>query len=438
MSVPAPFGPRPVAMSGTTSATDVAIVGAGAAGLGAARTLAGLGVDFVMLEASHRIGGRAHTEDVGRGQPFDLGCHWLHSASINPFTRLADELGFTYKKTPFLRRIHLGDRWASAAEKAERDAFFERNFERVDAAAAAGRDVPVSDVTERESRWTVEFDYVMSLLYSTDSDLVSTHDHSAYNDTEENWPVREGYGRLVARVGADLPVTLNCEVTRIVWHGKDIRLSSPQGDLRARRVIVTVSTGVLGDGHIAFDPPLPDWKQQAIADLPVGNHNRICLVLDGRQHDEDLPEGGVLLDGESEPMALRLRPFGYDYVVGLTGGRFADWLERAGPEASVDLAVENLKKLVGNGIAKHIVGDNVTAWRGDPWVRGAYSAARPGAGHQRRELARPLDERLYFAGEATSAEFFSTAHGAYLSGIAAAEAAAASLDRGVGVGSQDA
>jgi len=421
-------------MSGDGSGVEVAIVGAGAAGLGAAKELAARGVGFVVLEASHRIGGRAYTEEVGRGQPFDLGCHWLHSASINPFTGIADTLGFTYKKTPFLRRIRLGDRWASEAEAAERDAFFARNFGHIGAAATAGRDVPVIEVTERGSRWTAEFDYMISLLYSTDSDGVSTADSHAYNDTGENWPLREGYGRLVARFAADIPATLNCEVTRIDSRGKDVRLATAQGDLRARRVIMTVSTGILGGGQIAFDPPLPDWKQQAIADLPVGNHNRICLILDGRQRTEDLPEGGVLLDGESEPMALRLRPFGYDYVVGLTGGRFADWLERAGPEASADLATENLKKLIGNDIAKHVIGHSVTAWRGDPWVRGAYSAARPGAAHQRRELARPLDDRLFFAGEATSTEFYSTAHGAYLSGIAAAEAAAASLDRAEGKG----
>lgn len=416
-------------MSGGSATVEVAIVGAGAAGLGAAKALAARGVSFVVLEASHRIGGRAYTEEVGQGQPFDLGCHWLHSASINPFTKIADDLGFAYKKTPFLRHIRFADRWASEAERAERDTFFDRNFERMDAAAAAGRDVPVIEVTERESRWTAEFDYMISLLYSHDSDRVSTLDYSAYKDTGENWPLREGYGRLVASFAAEVPVTLNCEVTRIDRRGKDIRLETSQGEVRAARAVVTVSTGILGGGHIAFDPPLPDWKQQAIADLPVGNHNRICLILDGRQRNEDLPEGGILLDGESEPMALRLRPFGYDYVVGLTGGRFADWLERAGPEASADLVTENLKKLVGNGIAKHVVGHSVTAWRGDPWVRGAYSAARPGAAHQRRELARPLDDRLFFAGEATSAEFYSTAHGAYLSGLAAAEAVAASLGR---------
>ncbi len=116
-------------------------------------------------------------------------------------------------------------------------------------------------------------------------------------------------------------------------------------------------------------------------------------------------------------------------MVGLTGGRFADWLERAGVEASADLAKENLKRAFGADIVKHVVGHNVTAWRGDPWVRGAYSAALPGQAHQRARLAEPLDERLYFAGEAASTDFFSTTHGAHLTGIRAARAAARSLRR---------
>ncbi len=96
----------------------------------------------------------------------------------------------------------------------------------------------------------------------------------------------------------------------------------------------------------------------------------------------------------------------------------------------MDLAKENLERAFGTDIVKHVVRHNVTAWRGDPWVRGAYSAALPGQAHQRACLAEPLDERLYFAGEAASPDFFSTTHGAHLTGIRAARAAAKSLGRG--------
>ena len=173
-----------------------------------------------------------------------------------------------------------------------------------------------------------------------------------------------------------------------------------------------------------FAPGLPDWKQEAIAALPLGNHNRICLVFDRNVFGEDHPRGIAVLAPNSEPMSFGIRPFGHNYVCGLTGGRFADWLERAGAEASADLAKEKLKQTFGADITKHVVRHSVTAWRGDRWVKGAYAAPGPGEAHQRAALARPIDDRLFFTGEATSREFWATAHGAYLSGISAAKAAA--------------
>jgi monoamine oxidase len=172
---------------------------------------------------------------------------------------------------------------------------------------------------------------------------------------------------------------------------------------------------------------LPAWKQEAIAALPLGNHNRIALVFDRNVFGEDHPRSATIMTSGTEPMTFRIRPFGQDYVHGMTGGRFADWLERAGPEAAADFAKEKLRQAFGSDITRHIVRHLVTAWRGDPLIKGAYSAALPGRSDQREELARPIDERLYFAGEATTTDFFATAHGAYLTGVAAADAAADAL-----------
>ena len=126
-----------------------------------------------------------------------------------------------------------------------------------------------------------------------------------------------------------------------------------------------------------------------------------------------------MVDGEDVPMSLQIRPFNQDYVVALTGGRFSAWLERAGTRASEDLVKEKLKKLFGADIIKRVTGATVTAWSGDPWVNGAYSAAMPGQFHQRGRLAEPVDERLFFAGEAT-AHTVGSCHGAYWSGVRAA------------------
>ena len=106
-----------------------------------------------------------------------------------------------------------------------------------------------------------------------------------------------------------------------------------------------------------------------------------------------------------------------DYVVGSTVGRFAARLERSGQAASVEFLVEHLRAVFGSSITSWL-SDRVitTTWQGDPWTLGAYSAARPGQAHQRAVLARPVDGRLFFAGAATSREFFCTCHGAYLTG----------------------
>ncbi len=232
---------------------------------------------------------------------------------------------------------------------------------------------------------------------------------------------------MIGRFGSDVPVTLNCAVTRIGWAGRAIELETTKGPVAARRALITVSTGVLGAGDIRFDPAQPDWKLAAIAGLPLGTHNRIGLLFDRDPFGSDCPEGaGILLPGE-EPIGFSLHPFGQPVAVALTGGRHALWLERAGPAAAVDLAVEKLVKMFGAGIGRRVRRHIVTAWAGDPWTRGSYSAALPGQGRQRAELARPIDDRLFFAGEATSTEFHATAHGAYLSAVDAMRQVAESL-----------
>jgi len=414
-------------MSSDNSDIDVVIVGAGAAGIGAAKTLRQRGIGFKVLEASHRIGGRAYTEAIAPGVPFDLGCHWMHSASINPMVAIADKLGLSYVQENRPQRIYAHGAWVSDAECADWETFSAQCDARIVDAVKAGDDRSVADLIDREHRWTAMYDYWNSLLTSVDSDQVSAVDLADYRDTGENWPLKEGYGTLMARFGADVPVALNSAVERIDARGATLKLHTSKGTLAARRVIVTVSTGVLGAGDIRFDPVLPDWKQAAIADLPLGNHNRICLLFDRNVFGPDQHLHATMLPESGEPMAFSIRPFGYDYVVGFTGGRHADWLEKAGSEASAALAKEHLVSIYGADIVKHITRHSVTAWRGDPWVRGAYAANAPGCGNRRALLARPIDERLYFAGEATSPEFFSTAHGAYLSGVATANTVADGL-----------
>jgi len=408
---------------------DIVIVGAGSAGIAAAKTAGALGLDFALVEASHRIGGRGYTEEFAPGIAFDLGCHWMHSASLNPYVAIADRFGFYYRKGTFPRGLWRDGVWADEAVYRDYLEAWERHYADIEKAALAGRDISILEATERDGKWSQLLDYWVSIANAADPDEVSVMDTFHYNDTDENWPLKQGFGALIARFGADVPVTLNAAVERIDWSGSDVVLHTKKGALRARRAVIAVSTGVLGAGDIRFAPALPDWKQSAIAALPLGTHNRIGLLFDRDVFGPDCPKGTAILLPGAEPMGFGIRSFGENYAVGYTGGRFAVWLEKAGTAAAVDLAKEKLGKVFGSDVPKHVVRHIVTAWHGDPWVKGSYSAAVPGQGHQRTELARPVEDRLFFAGEATSLEFHATAHGAYLSGVAAAKAVARSLGR---------
>ena len=236
--------------------------------------------------------------------------------------------------------------------------------------------------------------------------------------------------RIKFRFGSDLPVRLNTAVTEIDSTGTHIVVKTHKGEVTAPNVIVTVSTGILNSGDIRFKPELPEWKRSAIEKLQLGNHNRICLVYDRNVFGGYADQTATYLGGGDDmPMYFEIKPFGFNYAVGSTGGRFADWLERAGQDASIDFARERLVHMFGSEAGRNIVKAVVTAWRGDPWVRGAYSAVAPGSHGARKDLGASVDDRIFFAGEATSPNFMQTAHGAYISGVRAAQQVIASLGK---------
>lgn len=415
-------------MAQSNSDYDIAVVGAGAAGLAAARTACDAGQRTIVLEAKDRVGGRAYTESASLGVPFDHGCRWLHSASRNPFVDIARGLGYDPTPEQRLRHVLLDDRrWSTDAETADWLAFADRNFTAMEDAGHAGRDVAATDVIEQGAPWSGLFDAWTAMLTSVNLEAVSTLDHARYIDTDENWVVPEGYGTLIARYGAGLPVTLNAPVSRVGWGGKGVSLETPQGTVRAKAVVLAMSTAVLASGLIRFDPALPDWKAEAIAAVPLGNANKVGFSV--RRDVFGGPPGrfSIFSSATDEAMNFHVRPCGELVVGGYVGGRFADALEAAGPAETKALALERLTAIFGTDLKKEITGTCITAWRGDPYIGGGYSAAIPGQAHRRADLATPLDDRLFFAGEATHMDFYSTAHGAYLSGVAAAEAAMAAL-----------
>ncbi len=405
------------------SEINVAIIGAGAAGLGAAHALKQSNLSFIVLEARDRVGGRAHTIQASPEITFDLGCGWLHSADENSFVGIAERLNFEVDKTrpPWREQVHHHKAFP-VEERAEYlralDAFYDRAEEAAIAAKKTGRDVAASSYLEPGNRWNPMIDAISTYVNGSELDRVSILDMDAYEDTEINWRVRRGYGALVAAYGAAVPIALNCAVTLIDHSGKRIRIDTSQGTLTADRVIVTVPTNLIADEAIRFHPALPA-KLDAARGLPLGLADKVMLALDD---GDTLPKDGSLR-GATMRTAMgtyHLRPFGQPCIEGFFGGRFAQSLEDAGPGAFAAESINEIVSFLGNDYRHKVKPLAESRWAHEPFSRGSYSHALPGHSGARAVLAAPVDGRLFFAGEATSPGFFSTAHGARDSGERAA------------------
>jgi monoamine oxidase len=407
---------------------DVVVVGAGAAGVGAGRALAAAGRRFVILEARDRVGGRAWTLAGGWGFPVDLGCEWLHSATRNPLVPLARALGIAVDEYDKV----WAEEWNLATLGEAADAEFrgavDGLFEKAGAlAAVGGPDVALGDLLPSDNRWRPAIEAICGWVTGGRLDQVSAVDLGRSEDPKVNWRLPGGYGALIQALAAGLPIRLSAPVTRIDWRGRDVVLEGPAGGLTAGQVIVTLPTDVLAGGGIDFRPALPPAKLQAAADLPLGANLKVFLQIEGQPfgsaRDHQLP---TRYD-RAESSFLHVHPFGRPVVAGYFGGDTARELEAAGVAAAADFLEAELAFNHGEKVRGSFTAIAASGWMADPLAGGAYSYARPGATQARAVLAAPLDGRLFFAGEATSPGDFATAHGAYLSGIAAAEAALAAL-----------
>lgn len=407
------------------SEVDVAIIGAGAAGLGAARAFDNSGLSIVVLEARDRVGGRGHTIMAAPGIPFDVGCGWLHSADHNSFVEIARQLNFEIDSTRPPWREQSFDSIFPPKERADFNRALDAFYDRLDEAASTGRDCAASTYLEPGNRWNPMIDALSTYINGCELDQVSIIDTAAYEDTEINWRVREGYGALIAAYGAPCPFALNADVRLIDHSGKRVRIETSRGTLSAARVIVTVPTNLLADEAVRFHPSLPA-KVDAARGLPLGLADKVMLSLD---QPEALPKDGNL---RAAPMrtamgSFHLRPFGEACIEGFFGGRFARQLEDAGDGALAAQAIDEIVGLLGSDFRRRLKPLAESRWAHDTFARGSYSHALPGHAGDRAVLAAPVDGRLFFAGEATSPEFFSTAHGARDSGERAAREVLASL-----------
>jgi monoamine oxidase len=400
------------------SEVDVAIIGAGAAGLGAARALDNSGLSVLVLEARDRVGGRGHTIMAAPGVTFDVGCGWLHSADKNSFVPIAEQLNFEIDKTRPPWREQGFDSVFPPQERLDFIRALDAFYERAEQAAKSGRDSPANACLEPGNRWNPMIDAISTYVNGCELDKVSISDMDAYEDSEINWRVRRGYGALMAAYGEPCRVALDTQVTLIDHSGQRVRIETSRGTLSAAKVIVTAPTNLIADEAIRFHPGLPN-KVDAARGLPLGLADKVVLALDA---PDVLPSDGNLRAATMRTAmgSYHLRPFGQACIEGFFGGRFARELEDAGDGALAAQAIDEIVALLGSDFRRRLKPLAESRWAHDPFARGSYSHALPDHAGMRAVLAAPVDGRLFFAGEATSPNFFSTAHGARDSGERAA------------------
>jgi len=408
---------------------DIVVIGAGAAGLAATRTLIERGISALCIEARDRVGGRAWTDSETFGVPFDRGCAWLHSADINPWRPIAADLGFTVVEQKQVWQGRVGNRWLGEDDHANWDRVIADRLAAIADVGASGRDVAASTVPANGGAWSPLAEAVVTWYTSVESDRLSTRDLFNANDTDLDWPIIEGYGALVARYGQGLPVWIATPATRIAWGGRGVAVETAKGTVQARATVIAVPTDVLAGGAIHFDPPLPIAKQEAIHNVPLGNAEKVVFHVEGNPFDVRPGAFGVARV-DVRTAGFQFYPFGRPLVIGFLGGSCARELASAGAEAMISFGIDELVRMFGADARRHIGRSAATNWAGDPFIRGGYSAARPGHAHRRADLAAPLDGKLFFAGEACSIDAYATCHGAYLTGVAAANAVAATLQVG--------
>jgi monoamine oxidase len=431
--------PKSIGDSSESADETILVIGAGFSGLGAARALTEAGYTVVVLEGRDRLGGRTFTSEQWDDAPVDLGASWIHGVDGNPLTALADEVGAERVVTEYESyRLYdtegeeASDRLETSLEDLE-TTLTDRLLDQLDSldpdlsleeAVAEVMDWPNLSATQRQ-----QLEFIMNTVYeqewggdASELSVAVVADDSGFDGDDVLF--LEGYKVLVDYLAKDLDVRLEHQVEKIQYDSDGVTVITDQGEFTGDRVIVTVPLGVLQAGTIEFVPPLPSEKQEAIEALGMGVLNKLYLRFSEAfwPDDADWLEYLSAEKGHWTEWVNLHRHTEIPILLGFNAATFGWEVEKWSDEEIVEDAMTTLRRIFGNDIPEP-EDWQITRWGSDPFSYGSYSFDQAGSDSETREtLAEPVDDRVFFAGEATSTDNPSTVHGAYLSGLEVAEA----------------
>jgi monoamine oxidase len=408
----------------TAADVDVAIIGAGAAGIAAARRILAANRRLVMLEASNRIGGRCVTDSTIFGEPFDLGAHWVHRPDGNPPGGSASTVGLDVYAAPRGQAVRIGPRNARDAELEgflsalvrSRRAIADAGKSRIDGPAVRALPADLGD-------WRATMEFMLGpFVCGKDLSALSVVDLARMPERDNDAFCRQGYGALIAKLAAGLPMRLSTPVTRVEWDRNGVDVVTSKGSLRSRAVIVTASTNVLAAEKIVFKPELTRRQLDAAAALTLGSYDHIAF--DMPRNPLNLQRDDLVFEKSSgqRTAALLANVSGSSLHLIDVGGDFGRELSAKGSAAMIEFAQDWMAALFGSSTKKTIKRSYATRWNEEPFVLGAMSAATLGGADARRILAEPIGGRIWLAGEALHETQWGTVNGAWESGQRTAEA----------------
>jgi monoamine oxidase len=404
---------------------DIVVIGAGAAGIAAARRIQAANRKVIVVEASSRIGGRCLTDISTFEVPFDRGARWMHNPDTSAMVKLARSAGLDVAPAPPGQKIRIGRRNARAGETEEFLAALVRANRAIDDASRGKADVSCVSVLPRDlGDWAGTAEFVLG-ANAIGKDLKDVSAIDKVRASERNSaPIacRQGLGTLVAKLGEPVPLALSTPASQVNWSNRDVTVETPSGRIAARAAIITVSSNVLAAGNIKFTPDIPKRQLDAAQKLSLGSYDHIALQMPG--NPLGLARDDIIIEqSNSAQTGLLFANIGGSSLCSIdVGGAFGRDLSGQGEAAMIAFAIEWLTRLFGSDVAAAVKKSGATRWNTAPFVLGAMSSAGPGAQGSRKILTEPIG-CMFLAGEATHETLWGTVDGAWESGERAAEAA---------------